>query len=347
MLDEETLPMPRDLTRRDTERVGPLGRDALLFWNTRSGTASRVTSTDVLARLGDHGVRATLHELAPSDDLEAAVRAVLLARADAGQTEGALVIAAGGDGTVSTVAAAIAGTEHALGILPLGTSNSIARALSLPVAPLEAIDAMLAHEDAIIDMARVAGRAMVLTATTGVHASTVGFASPEDKRALGALAYVQKGFEVLADHEPFTASIEIDGTHVLETQASAITVANVAPVRTWVAQGPSELVADDGLLDVTVVAVEGLLETLATGLELVRSTLEGRGAERDNVGYFRARTVRIHTEPPQAVLVDGELVGLGSFAVEVVPRALRVAGAGRTTGETEPVDAHDLLRARV
>src|SRR5687768_5573679 len=82
-----------------------------------------------------------------------------------------LLIACGGDGTVSSVAAAIIGRADAqLGILPRGTANSIATHLGIPCNLQDACNVIVTGTERTLDTALVNGRPMVLMATLGLHA---------------------------------------------------------------------------------------------------------------------------------------------------------------------------------
>jgi YegS/Rv2252/BmrU family lipid kinase len=234
-----------------------------------------------------------------------------------------LIVAAGGDGTVSGVASRLLGTGVPLGILPCGTSCSIARALSIPL-DLDGACANLA--DGMVrrlDAARVDGRVMVLLCAIGLHADAVGETDPEQKQRWGKLAYVATGLRKLTELEPFQLEL-VGDDHIVRCKATAVTVANMAPPTTALAQGPSVVSPDDGLLDVTVMAAASPGEMVAAGLHLLRTALQGEPATRDDVGYLSSRRLRIVTDPPQRVLVDGELVGQTPITIECLPRSLAV-----------------------
>jgi diacylglycerol kinase family enzyme len=213
------------------------------------------------------------------------------------------VVAAGGDGTVSTVAAELVGSATRLGIVPCGTANSIAAALAIPDGVEEACRVIAEGHARIIDTATVDHRTMLLMATIGLHARAVTSASPEAKAVLGPLAYVSKGVELLLGTDVFEVELTLDEMREpFRASVHALTIANIAPPRTFLAQGPPEVCPDDGLLDVTLVAFEGLFDALATSLHLYRNALEGLPAERDNVGFVRAKRVRVRATPPLALL---------------------------------------------
>ncbi|MEZ4453071.1 MAG: YegS/Rv2252/BmrU family lipid kinase [Nannocystaceae bacterium] len=235
-----------------------------------------------------------------------------------------LLIASGGDGTVSAVASALVDrTDLALGILPQGTSNSISIHLGIPRALDDACAVILGGHERVIDTAVANGRPMVMMATLGIHAEAITEADRELKQRIGALAYVLEEVRRLFDDSLFEAWVESGGQR-FRCETSALTIANVARATALFAQGAPELIDDDGLLDVTLVAIDGVAEAVATSLHLAARALSGLPASRPNVAHFRAREIRIETAAPKRVMIDGEDAGETPLVVTARPRSLRV-----------------------
>src|SRR5690606_31252171 len=110
-----------------------------------------------------------------------------------------LVIAAGGDGTVSAVADGLIGSDVPMGILPLGTANVLARELGLPLDP-DATCAVLAssRETATLDVMRVGGRPFFTQVGVGLDSLMIRDTDTEAKQRLGRLAYLWTAAERLA-----------------------------------------------------------------------------------------------------------------------------------------------------
>lgn len=291
-----------------------------VLWNARAGSAARASLDDVRRRLGDP----LIYELAAGRSAASCVRDALARAAS-------IVVAAGGDGTVSAVAGALAGSPAALGVLPLGTANSCAAALDIP-AELDAALALLepsrgAPAARAIDLAQVTGaagrRVMILHCMVGFHADTIASTTTDAKRRWGVLAYAASALRELAQLAPFDVELATPD-HVIRCEAIAVGAANLAPARSVLAHGPSHVLGDDGKLDVTVIAARSIAEAVATGLHLYRSARGGEPARRDNVGSFATPRVEIRAAPAQQVLVDGEPFGDTPVTVETLPRALRV-----------------------
>ncbi len=307
--------------------------DIVLVWNAKAGSAAGIEVSDLRQRIAD----ATKREVTvmEGDDPSATARTAVASGAR-------LVIAAGGDGTVSACASEVMGSRAELGVLPLGTSNSFAAALEIPADTDEAIALLATPARRVIDAARVTGGAgeqvMTLHCMIGLHAEVIEETSTTAKRRWGALAYAATALKKLASVESFAAEMTTP-THRVSCRAIAIAVANLAPLKTVLAHGPSHLLADDGRVDVTIVAADSIAEAIATGVHLYRTARDQEPATRDNVGSFSAVRIEVRTEPPQRVLVDGESFGETPITIETIARALTVIAPPATIVDGDPIEA--------
>lgn len=234
------------------------------------------------------------------------------------------IIASGGDGTLSAAADALVGTNIPLGIISRGTANAFAAAMEIPDTIEAACKTILDGATRQVDAAICNGLPMMLLAGIGFEAETVEKADRKAKKRFGILAYVMAGLQQLRELESFTAEIET-ADKIITVTASAITVANAAPPSSILAQGPAGVVFDDGLLDVTIVAPATRASAIAASYHLLQTALnENSAADRDDIGYLRAKRVIIHTQPPQKVVVDGEIIGETPIDVECVPGGLTI-----------------------
>lgn len=233
------------------------------------------------------------------------------------------IIASGGDGTLSAAAGALVGTDIPLGIISRGTANAFAAALELPDTIEAACETILGGVTRVVDAARCNDRPMVLLAGIGFEAETVDRADRRAKNRFGVLAYVMAGIQQLRELESFEAEIETEDK-VIKATAAAVTVANAAPPTSVLAQGPAGVVFDDGLLDVTLVAPSTRAGAIAASYHLLQTALNESATEREDVGYLRAKRVIIRTDPPQKVVLDGEIIGFTPIDVECVPRGLTI-----------------------
>ncbi len=310
--------------------------DIALVWNAAAGSAAGIEATDVQRRIADATSR-NVRVLACEPD-----RAPHMLAREAIAAGARMVIAAGGDGTVSACAGELIGSRSALGVIPLGTSNSFAAALEIPDDSEAAIALLATGERRVIDAAvverRGERRTMILHCMIGLHADTIAETSTASKRRWGVLAYAGSALRHLASLEPFAVEL-VTAQHVVRCKAIQISAANIAPLKTVLAHGPSHLLGDDGRVDVTIVAAETIAEAIATGVHLWRSGRDHQPATRDNVGSFSSKRIEIKCEPAQHVLVDGEPFGETPVTITTMPRALTVIAQRAALAEGDPIEA--------
>ncbi|MEO8892714.1 MAG: YegS/Rv2252/BmrU family lipid kinase [Coleofasciculaceae cyanobacterium] len=234
-----------------------------------------------------------------------------------------LIIASGGDGTLSATAEALVRTNIPMGVISRGTANAFASALGIPDTIEAACKTILDGKTRKVDAALCNGTPMVLLVGVGFEAEVVEKADRETKNRLGMMAYVLAGVQQLREFEKFEATIETP-EKVITVMAAAVTIANAAPSTSILAQGPAGIVFDDGLLDLTVVAPSNRAGAIASAYHLLQTALSGEAADRDDIGYLRASYLKIDAKPPQKVVLDGEIIGTTPIEVECIPGGLTI-----------------------
>lgn len=251
-----------------------------------------------------------------------------------------VVVAVGGDGTVRAVAEALAGTDVALAIVPMGTGNIFARNYDLPLGDTPALlrTALEGTERRVDvgwleitrgDSAASDGRHLFLVmAGAGLDAEMVSGANDRLKRKLGWLAYFFAAVKHLRERR-ITVSVAVDDHAPVKGQMRTVLLANVGKL-----PGGFQLIpdasAEDGILDIaTLDARAGIVgwtelfgNVVAQGAGLRQpEILKAFGASR--IDHASGRSVRIEMAQPQRVQVDGELVGRATrIEAEVDPHAL-------------------------
>ncbi|MEO7634885.1 MAG: diacylglycerol kinase family protein [Sphingomicrobium sp.] len=129
--------------------------------NQGGGSAGEDASTRVTAALKTAGVKARIVITHGADCAEQAAKLV--------KAGAPIVVAAGGDGTMSAVAGALAGSDTAMGILPLGTLNHLARDLGIPFDLAEAAAVLAAGHQRCIDVGELNGRVFVNNSAIGLY----------------------------------------------------------------------------------------------------------------------------------------------------------------------------------
>ena len=293
-------------------------RVAHLIFNPVAGQRNAEQDLSLIRQLLEPHLSLRIHQTTPEVNPEQLVKAAISAHAD-------IVIAAGGDGTVSAVAGALIGTGISLAIIPRGTANAFAVALGIPgLLPIQnACEVILAEHSQTIDATYCNGFPMILLAGIGYEAAVVENASRELKDRWGTLAYLMAGWQTMDEQQLFETQIEAEG-NVYQFSAGAITVANAAPPTSVLAQGAGQVLWDDGFLDVTIVTAENKLDAITTMLKMLGAAIAKTGVEQQNVIHGRTRRLKVTTNPSQKVVVDGEIIGTTPVAVECIANGLTV-----------------------
>jgi diacylglycerol kinase (ATP) len=266
---------------------------------------------------------------------------------------GADVVASlGGDGTVRAVASALVGTDVALGLLPGGTGNLLARNLGLPVDSLEnAVEAVLAGQDRRIDVGlmRVSDKPIrpreshgthdggsqvdddeevfLVMAGLGLDGQVMAGTNEKVKAVVGWVAYVfsffrhlfSRGFRVEVSSSGGEGIVEKAGDTV-NRHARTVVVGNCGTLQGGIELMPDAKI-DDGILDTVVVAPKGALGWLSVVSDVV--TRHRAGHRR--LDRLRAREFTVTAGHPVEAEIDGDPIGEHvSLGIRVLPDSLVV-----------------------
>lgn len=240
------------------------------------------------------------------------------------------IIAAGGDGTLSEVAATLAHRDEpatalpVLGLVPLGTANDFANAAGIPLEPLPALELIAGSPVATIDLLRLVADDGVIhwcaNLASGGFGTQVTVETDDGlKKMLGGLAYLITGISRLGRIEPIQARLQ-GPDFSWEGSFIALGIGNGRQAGGGQALCPDARI-DDGLLDLTVVP-ELSGEVVATMGALVT---EGRAAALERVA---ARTqlpwLEIDAPGPLTLNLDGEPVESRHFRIDCVRKRVRM-----------------------
>jgi YegS/Rv2252/BmrU family lipid kinase len=232
-----------------------------------------------------------------------------------------LVLAVGGDGTVNEVARALIGAPGALGIVPVGSGNGLARALRLPLRPAAALCALEAGARRRMDVGLLNGQPFLNVAGAGFDA-VVGHAFHErGKRGgrRGFLGYVRLCLLELRTYRPPRLAVEVPPGR-LELEAFVLTFANGPQYGAGAVINPGAKL-DDGRLEVVAFEAAPLWRLVATGSRMFLGGLER------SPGYRRLSggAATVLAGSPLAVHCDGDPAAAASrIDVELCPRALEI-----------------------
>jgi YegS/Rv2252/BmrU family lipid kinase len=218
-----------------------------------------------------------------------------------------LVVSAGGDGTLSRTVDALGGRlgDVTFAVVPLGTGNDFARTLGTPEDPLEAARAVAAGRERSIDVWRASGEGVE---RLFVNASVGGFpvevderVGDREKKVLGPVAYLTAGARTVASMERFT--VRLDGRDVPD--CLAVGVGNGRTVGGGIPLFP-DADPSDGRLEGCALSASGAVGVTRLGL----AVRKGKHLGLDGVVSASGDHIRIETDHPVELNVDGDLVGL-------------------------------------
>ncbi|MBV8993965.1 MAG: hypothetical protein JO287_09755 [Pseudonocardiales bacterium] len=233
-----------------------------------------------------------------------------------GQTRMALsagadvVLACGGDGTVRHVAQVLAGSGTAMGLLPTGTANLLARNLAMATADMaKATRIALSGNNRAIDVGwvlidnRGEEQVFLVMAGVGFDAAIMAGAHHELKSRLGPLAYFVSGFRALsAPRAPIT--LAVDGQVEPSRRVRTVVVGNCGKLVGGLVLLPAARV-DDGLLDIVSIGPRSIHGWLAVTARVISRRRRGHRI----VQHWQGRTVIISAESGQQAQLDGDTIG--------------------------------------
>jgi diacylglycerol kinase family enzyme len=258
----------------------------------------------------------------------------------------AVVIAAGGDGTVRAVAEALRDTAVPLALLPSGTGNLLARNLDLPLASVDdAVTIAFTGIDRRIDLGlaeitRADGdteeHVFLVVAGLGLDAKMIKHTNSKLKKAVGWLAYVDGGLRSLPELHSIRIRYRLDGGNERAMNVHTIMVGNCGALPGGFLLMP-DAKPDDGILDIAALRPRGpfgwfkVWNKVAWENGVLRKSALGRriidlsSPDVKSVTYFTGRTLDIVVETPQDFQLDGDEFGEAkSVRTRVDPGALSV-----------------------
>ena len=322
---------PLRTARRTTPASKKNLRPAVLIFNPGSGgNASQAHSLKtIVEKLAAHGIRAKVG----TDTSGRTARA--LAKAAAKNDED-LVIVAGGDGSVEAVSSQLIGTKTALGIIPSGTANNVARSLGIPV-DLDAACALLgAGSTRQIDVGHILGEkrpaAKYFLETAGLGLTAIAIPAGQAVRK-GRLFGLPRALRKLFDSKPQAVEIVLDDGRSISANSQLVTVSNAPLMGRNFLLAPSAKM--DGLLDIAV--YDGMGKTELSDHFIAIS--DGKLADKPEIEFYQSRSVKIRSSIALPVGEDQEsLQDEKVVEIEIIPQALTVV-VGKGFGLAFPIEA--------
>jgi diacylglycerol kinase (ATP) len=285
----------------------------LVIVNPEAGGARRGAIDEALDRVRTD-FQCRIRTLEADEDAEQVTREELRQSWD-------VVLAAGGDGTVSRVARAAREFEVPVAIAPMGTGNILADQLGIPRDVRKAVG-LLEGESRIrrLDGMEVDGQLHFLNVGIGVSATTVRTVSDDHKRRFGLSAYVWTGMLQTLLFRPVPCTVAIDG-RAMRLRILDVSIINAGFRFEPPFPGVPDIRPDDGRLDVMVVWAPRPLEYLRHLAQVV----SGSRRFNPNVQWVAAKgEVSIESGEELPVQADGDPLGETPVTVRLVSGAVSV-----------------------
>lgn len=288
-----------------------LPRDAVLIVNVHSRRGEALFK-DAKAMLEEAGLRLiAAHAVKEPERLQETVRGAV--------ADGApMVIVGGGDGSLSGTVDELVGKDCVFGVLPLGTANSFARTLGIPLDLEGAVAAISGGRRRRIDLGMIDRDYFVNAASLGLS-PRIGETVPHKlKRYLGRAGYLLWAIKCSIGFRAFRLTLE-DGVKRRNMWATEVRILN-GPYHGGVELSDQ---ADVDTGDIVIQAVVGRSHArLAWDWYAKFFKLRDRDVQTEE---FRGKAFRIETRPPQRISIDGEVLASTPVTVQVAAGAVEVA----------------------
>ena len=240
-----------------------------------------------------------------------------------------VVLAAGGDGTVRTVAEVLAGTGTPLGLIPMGTGNLLARNLGAHLDDIHhSVDVALFGENKLIDMVSfrtesddgaVDQKMLCVMGGVGFDAEIMEHTSDRLKKRIGWMAYGEAGMRRVL-MAPVWARFSLDDGPWQSRRLRSIMAANCGTLTGGLVLVPGAKL-DDGSMDVVVIAPRNLLGWM----RLAGKVITQHRHELPELDHYECRKLRAEFAQPTSGELDGDPVGhVVAFEAEIMPKSLEL-----------------------
>lgn len=230
-------------------------------------------------------------------------------------------IAAGGDGTISSVASGLAAYKIPFGILPVGTGNGLARDLKIPLHLDRALE-LVYEKPAVkfIDAIEVGEKCYLLNLSVGFTPLALEQTDRDQKQKLGRMAYILAGLRSLAGVQPATFFLELDGEK-MNFKASELLLLNSITIGDPGRYLKLGIENDDGILDLFIIQSKTILNYFRVFLNII---FRKQNQDPDLVRLEVKKSLCIRGRRLLQVQADGDLLGYTPVEVKLAPSAIGI-----------------------
>ncbi|NDV64464.1 diacylglycerol kinase family protein [Bacteroides sp. 224] len=226
-----------------------------------------------------------------------------------------LVVAVGGDGTINEIARSLVHTKTALGIIPFGSGNGLARHLQIPMEAKKALEIINNGIIELVDYGKINDTPFFCTCGVGFDAFVSLKFAEAGKR--GVLTYLEKTLQESLKYQPETYELETEDGMV-KYKAFLIACGNASQYGNNAYITPQATITD-GLLDVTILEPFTVLDIPSLSFQLFNRTID----HNSRIKTFRCKKLHIHRSKKGVVHFDGDPMMTGEdIYVEVIKDGL-------------------------
>jgi YegS/Rv2252/BmrU family lipid kinase len=291
--------------------AGALPKRAMLVINalSRRGEAAFDEAREKLAAAGIELIDA--HAIKNPEVMEPVVKAAI--------AKAPMVIVGGGDGTLSSAVDHFVGKDTIFAILPLGTANSFARTLGLPLDLDGAIDVIARGQRKRIDLGIINGDYFANAAALGLSPLIADTVPHKLKRYLGMVGYLIWALRVAFKFRPFKLKITLDDGTVAKSWATEARIANGT-------HHGGVLLVESQKLDSGEMVIQAVTGKSLWHLAWSWFATLFRLRQRDQtMTEWRGKRMTLEARPNQKISIDGEIAARTPVVVEVARGAIEVA----------------------
>jgi diacylglycerol kinase family enzyme len=287
---------------------------AKLIFNATAGRPGESPQklADILNEMQSHYILPEVFMVRPDSQVDAVVRSAI--------RDGIrLIVVAGGDGTIDSVAGAIIGSSATLGIIPTGTRNNVAFNLGIPNTVAEAVSLLREGRRLKIDVGYLesggTGRWFLEAAALGLLSDLY---SAADNIQHGDLAQIANLLSTFASSTPSRLNLTLDRYSQFDMSAYMVLIANMPFIGPHFRISP-DVSYNDHRLDVFVFSDMSKLDLISYAMQ---ST--GGGMEDARIKHYQVKRLAIQSDPQMPVLADGMLLEQGRVTAVVHANSLTI-----------------------
>ncbi len=292
-------------------------KSAVLFYNSSAGHSKKGRQLEcIINYFESNGISLRIIKIpVPNQDIQETINSVNCDNAD-------LIIAAGGDGTLSLISNKIIGTEIPIGILPLGTGNLFAQELKIPLNLEKALALITAENPKIkkIDAIKLIDRYCLLNISIGVSPKVMKKTKSREKQRYGIFAYLANLIQQFFNLKLHRFFVDYDGQNI-NFHASEVLITNGKSAGIESLKLSDKIALNDGILDLFIIRATDISDIFRIILSFFSKKYKRNGLMK----YIQfSDYCRIETQTPIPIQADGDTIGVTPIDIRISPKSVNI-----------------------